>query len=81
MLLAGTVGGIAAFLTSPLELISIRQSLDTQIPKAWRRNYGSPQSALEAVKKSPGLWHGASINVLLHVLLNISLTAPYDWLH
>lgn len=81
MWLAGTVGGIAAFLTSPFELISIRQTLDTQIPKAWRRNYGEPFSAFESLKKGTGLWHGASINVLRHVLLNISLTAPFDWLH
>lgn len=81
MWLAGTVGGIAALFTSPFELISIRQSLDTQILKAWRRNYADPFSALEALKKGSGIWHGAGVNVLRHVLLNISLTAPFDWLH
>ena len=81
MWLAGTVGGIAALLTSPFELISIRQSLDAQLPKAWRRNYGDPLAALDSLKKGPGLWHGASINVLRHILLNISLTGPYDRMH
>lgn len=53
MVLAGTVGGIAAYLTSPFELISVRQSLDTQIPKAWRRGYDSaPIKAIQSLKSS-----------------------------
>lgn len=81
MWLAGAVGGLAALVTSPFELISIRQSLDTQIPKAWRRNYTDVNSAFELLAQGKELWRGASINVIRHVLLNISLTGPYDWMH
>lgn len=38
-ILSGAVGGIAAYVTSPLTLISIRQILDTQTKPEWRRNY------------------------------------------
>jgi hypothetical protein len=50
MWLAGAAGGIAGFITSPLELISIRTVLDTQIKKDWRRNYVSIIDTLGALK-------------------------------
>lgn len=53
MILSGTVGGIAALITSPFELVSVRQSLDTQITKSWRRNYPSnPLAAISSIKSS-----------------------------
>lgn len=83
MILSGTVGGIAAFLTSPFELVSVRQSLDTQIPKAWRRNYdASPMKAVQSLKSNGEcIWKGSGLNVTRHVLLNASLTGPYDYVH
>lgn len=82
MLLSGFVGGVAAFVTSPLELVSIRQICDTQTQKIWRRNYTDPISALSSIKrKGNSIWKGSGLNVMRHVMLNISLTAPYDWVH
>ena len=45
MWIAGFAGGLAAYLTTPFTLISIRQILDPQIKPEWRRNYGGVGSA------------------------------------
>lgn len=82
MVLSGFVGGLAAFVSSPFELVSIRQICDTQTHKAWRRNYTGVLSALESIKrKGNNIWRGSGLNVWRHVLLNMSLTGPYDWLN
>ena len=49
MLIAGFSGGLAAFITTPFTLISIRQILDSQIKPEWRRNYGKVGSALTSL--------------------------------
>jgi hypothetical protein len=46
MLIAGFSGGVAAYITTPFSLISIRQILDSQIRPEWRRNYDGVGSAL-----------------------------------
>ena len=46
MWIAGFSGGVAAWVTTPLSLISIRQILDSQTKPEWRRNYGSIGGAL-----------------------------------
>lgn len=38
-MIGGIAGGIAAYITTPFALISIRQILDSQIKSEWRRNY------------------------------------------
>jgi hypothetical protein len=78
MVISGFAGGIAAYITSPLTLISIRQIVDTQTKKEWKRNYTSTSAAIEVIKKEGSMWRGSWQNVLRHVALNISLTGPYD---
>ena len=41
MVISGISGGLAAFISTPLTLISIRQILDTQTKVEWRRNYNT----------------------------------------
>ncbi len=77
MWISGFSGGVAALVTTPFTVVSTRQILDSQIKPEWRRNYGSVGSAVTALGDNK--FKGAYINVLRHVLLNISLTAPYDW--
>lgn len=79
MWIAGLSGGVAAWATTPFTLISIRQVLDSQTKPEWRRNYTSTAGALTSLGDSK--FKGAGINVLRHVMLNISLTAPFDWFH
>lgn len=79
MVIAGVSGGLAAWATTPLALINIRQILDSQVRPEWRRNYTSVSHGLE--KLGENKWKGSYINVLRHVLLNISLTAPFDYFH
>jgi solute carrier family 25 oxoglutarate transporter 11 len=82
MLLSGFVGGIAGYLSSPFELVSVRQICDTQTQKAWRRNYGEVLDALSTIKRrGTSIWRGAGLNAYKHIFLNISMTGPYDWLH
>lgn len=71
-------GGVAAFVTAPLDLINIRQILDTQIKPEWRRNYKGFES-VNRLSASGELWHGAKVNVLRSVAINTTLTIPYDY--
>jgi hypothetical protein len=79
MWVAGMSGGIAAYVTTPFTLISIRQILDSQTRPEWRRNYESVGGAL--TKLGDKKWKGSFENVIRHVLLNITLTGPFDWFH
>ena len=59
MILGAIAGGIAGFVTSPLELISVRQILDTQTKQEWRRNYSSIGDSIAALRSNGSLWRGA----------------------
>jgi hypothetical protein len=80
-IIGGIAGGIAAYVTTPLTLVSIRQILDTQIHKEWRRNYGSVSSGLAALKAEKSTYKGSFANIVRHVALNASLTGPFDYIH
>ncbi len=74
---AGTAGAIASH---PFTLVSIRQQLDTQINPDWRRNYSNnPIEAVNQLRASGELWQGLKINILRHLIFNVSLTGPYDY--
>lgn len=79
MEIAGLSGGIAAFVTTPFTLISIRSILDSHTRPEWRRNYEGINGAL--TKLGDKKFTGAYVNVLRHVLINITLTAPFDYFH
>ena len=79
MAIAGFSGGVAAWITTPFALVNIRTILDSQIKPEWRRNYGSVGAGFNALGENK--FKGAWINVLRHVMINISLTAPFDYFH
>lgn len=79
MWVAGISGGVAALVTTPFNLISIRTILDSQTRPEWRRNYQGVGDGL--AKLGDKKFHGAWANVVRHVVLNISLTAPFDYFH
>ena len=79
MWISGFSGGVAALVTSPLSLISIRQILDSQTRPEWRRNYQSIGDGLNKLGNQK--YQGAFENVVRHVLLNITLTGPFDYFH
>ena len=79
MWIAGFSGGVAAWVTTPFTLISIRQILDSQTRPEWRRNYGALGATL--TKLGDNKFKGSFENVVRHVLLNITLTAPFDFFH
>lgn len=80
-ILGGAAGGIAAYLTTPFTLISIRQILDTQIKPEWRRNYSGVSSAMQQLKSTNSQFKGSFANVVRHVALNVSITGPFDFIH
>jgi hypothetical protein len=80
-LIGGIAGGVAAYLTTPFTLVAIRQILDTQIRKDWRRNYSGVSEGLSALKAENASYKGSFANVIRHVVLNASLTGPFDWIH
>lgn len=74
---AGTAGAVASH---PLTLVSIRQQLDTQITKDWRRNYSAnPLEAVGQLRASGEMWQGLKMNIARHLIYNVSLTGPYDY--
>lgn len=77
MWIAGISGGIAAYVTTPFTLISIRQICDSQTRPEWRRNYEGVSGGL--AKLGDKKFTGSYVNVLRHVLINITLTAPFDF--
>jgi hypothetical protein len=63
-------------------VISIRQILDGQIRKEWRRNYcdSSILTAYKQISQIAGeAFTGLKVNIIRHVLLNVSMTGPYDY--
>ena len=79
MAIAGLSGGIAAWFTTPFATVNIRTILDSQIRPEWRRNYGSVGQGVSSL--SDNKFKLGWVNVVRHVMLNISLTAPYDYFH
>lgn len=79
--IGGIAGGVAAFMTTPFTLISIRQILDSQIKQEWRRNYSGLSQGLSALKSEKSTYKGSFANVIRHIVLNASLTGPYDYFH
>lgn len=80
--IASIAGGIAAFVTSPFELVNVRQIVDLNLPKEFRRNYQGIGDAFNRIVSSEGgnkaLFRGAGSNVAKAVALNATLTTPYD---
>lgn len=80
-LIGGISGGVAAYITTPITLVAIRQILDTQVRKDWRRNYSGVSEGLSALKAENASYKGSLANVIRHIVLNASLTGPFDFIH
>jgi hypothetical protein len=79
-LIAAVAGAAGAVVSHPFTVVSIRQILDSQINKEWRRNYSSsPLEALGQLRAVGETFQGLKVNVWRHVLYNISITGPYDY--
>jgi hypothetical protein len=79
MMIAGFAGGLAAWITTPLTVVNIRTILDSQIKQEFRRNYGGVSKGLSTL--GSGKFKGSTENILKHVLMNVTLTGPYDFFH
>lgn len=82
--IAAFSGGLAAFLTSPAELVNLRTIAEGGKPKEWRWNYTGLLDGINKILSEGGnkaLFRGAQANVLRAVILNISLTGPFDYLN
>lgn len=78
--IGGISGAVGAVASHPFTVVSIRQILDTQTKVEWRRNYS--QNVFEAIgelKAAGEMWNGLKVNVLRHVLYNVTITGPYDY--
>ena len=79
-MIAGVAGVAGAVVSHPFSVISIRQILDGQINPEWRRNYSSsPFEALSQLRAAGETFQGLKINVLRHLIYNVSITGPYDY--
>lgn len=82
--IAGFSGGLAAFLTTPAELVNNRMVSDGGKMKEWRFNYTGLIDGFNKIIAEGGsqaLFRGAFANVVRAIVLNISLTGPYDYLN
>jgi hypothetical protein len=78
--ISGFAGAVGAVVSHPFSVISIRQILDGQINTEWRRNYSSsPLEALGQLRAAGETFQGLKVNVLRHILYNVSITGPYDY--
>ncbi|KAL4499932.1 hypothetical protein ABPG72_015281 [Tetrahymena utriculariae] len=83
--IAGFAGGLAAFLTSPADLVNTRTIAEGGKPKEWRWGYKGLMDGINKIAATEGgnaaLFRGSYANVLRAVILNISLTGPFDYLN
>lgn len=77
IIISSFAGGVAAWAMTPFAVINIRTILDSQIKPEWRRNYGGANSGLAALGENK--FKGAWANVVRHVMINATLTAPFDY--
>lgn len=83
--IAAIAGGTAAFVTTPFELINTRIVADGGIYREHRRNYKGLGDAWGRIIAEEGgnrgLFKGGLANIIRAVVLNVSLTGPYDYLN
>lgn len=82
--IAAFAGGLAAFITTPFDLVNIRQIAQRALPANARRGYKSFGDGYNRILTTEGgnsgLFRGGLANVVRAVLLNVSLTGPYDYI-
>jgi solute carrier family 25 oxoglutarate transporter 11 len=78
--IAGLAGGIAALILNPFEVVATRMIADGGILKEYRRNYTSAMDGYGKVSAEGGVMRGAGANIIKMILMNVSLTAPYDYI-
>ncbi|KAG5185542.1 mitochondrial carrier domain-containing protein [Tribonema minus] len=74
-------GGIAAFLTCPIEVCLVRMQADGRLPPAERRGYTNVFNALGRVAKEEGVltyWRGASPTVARAMVVSATQLGTYD---
>eukprot|EP01015_Nassula_variabilis_P036704 TRINITY_DN953_c0_g3_i4.p1 TRINITY_DN953_c0_g3~~TRINITY_DN953_c0_g3_i4.p1 ORF type:complete len:288 (-),score=48.50 TRINITY_DN953_c0_g3_i4:61-924(-) len=81
--ISGIAGGVAAIVSNPFDLILTRQQADRGFLPEYRRNikgvlHGIARTIREGSVSS--LYNGLSANILRAVILNVSLTRPYDYM-
>lgn len=79
---AGLVaGGIASFLSNPIEISMVRLYVDGSLPPAQRRGYTNIYTALSTIARTEGvatLWRGAQPTVLRSCMVNAVQLGVYD---
>lgn len=84
-LIAGVAGGIAAVVSNPFEVTMIRQIARGTLPKALRPSSHNMITTLSTLINQEGtialFTKGLIPHFLKAVVLNISLTGPYDFLN
>jgi solute carrier family 25 oxoglutarate transporter 11 len=74
-------GGIASFMTCPVEICMVRMQGDGRLPPSERRNYKSFFDALVRIPREEGLfayWKGASPTVFRAMVVSMTQLGTYD---
>lgn len=74
-------GGIAAFVSNPVDLILVRMQADNTLPVEQRRNYKNVFHGVASVIKDEGftkLWRGCVPTIARACIINLALLAPFE---
>jgi solute carrier family 25 (mitochondrial oxoglutarate transporter), member 11 len=74
-------GGIASFVSNPIEISMVRLYIDGSLPAAQRRGYRNIFDALATITRDEGtrtLWRGAQPTVLRSMVVNAVQLGVYD---
>ncbi|GMI42005.1 hypothetical protein TrCOL_g1530 [Triparma columacea] len=81
LLTGGTAGGIAAYLSCPMEVTVVRMSNDASLPPSDRRNYKGVSDAFSRIIKEEGItafWRGSTPFVQRAMMVGCFQVATYD---
>jgi solute carrier family 25 oxoglutarate transporter 11 len=81
LLTGGTAGGIAAYLSCPMEVTVVRMSNDASLPPSERRNYKGVTDAFSRIIKEEGakaFWRGSTPFVQRAMMVGCFQVATYD---
>lgn len=82
--LAGVAGTVAAIVSNPFEVITVRQQIDSALPKEIRRNYAGVMDAYNQIGAREGTaayFKGVQASIWRSLVLNTALSLPYNFIN
>lgn len=81
--IAAFAGGVGAIVSNPFEVVMVRKQCDSALRPEIRRNYGNVLESIgriSAEEGAAGLMAGVKFNIAKAVVLNTTMSVPYNYL-